>query len=150
MMKNNRGITLIAMVVTIIILGIIAGTIVMVTTDTYEGANIIQFDTYMKTIQKKVDLIIEEGTDYMQMGKTLGTEEKSKLQNILDSDTKNLIETNNVNNSKLRYFNSSDIYNYFELSDVNDEIVVNFENREVISLNGIEKDETMHYVRKGL
>lgn len=150
MMKNNRGITLIAMVVTIIILGIIAGTIIMVTTDTYEGANIIQFDTYMQTIQKQVDLIIEEGTDYMQMGKTLGSEEKSKLQKILDLDTKNLIETNNVNNSKLRYFNSNDIYNYFELSDVNDEIVVNFENREVISLKGIEKDETMHYVRKGL
>lgn len=149
-MKNNRGITLIAMIVTVIILGIIAGTIVMVTTSTYEGSNIIQFDSYMKTIQKKVDLILEEGTDYMQMGKTLGSEEKSKLQTILDLDTQNLIETNNVNNSKLRYFDSNDIYNFFELSDINDEIVVNFENREIISLKGIEKNETMHYVIKGL
>lgn len=149
-MRNNRGITLIAMIVTLMILGIIAGTIVMVTTNTYEGSNLIQFDSYMQTIQKKVDLILEEGTDYMQMGKALGSEEKSKLQKILDSDTKNLIETNNVDNSKLRYFNSNDIYNFFELSDINDAIVVNFENREIISLKGVEKNKTMHYVRKGL
>jgi len=149
-MRNNRGITLIVMIVTIMILGIIAGTIVMTTTSTYEGSSIIQFDAYMSTIQKKVDLVLEEGTDYMQMGKALSSETKEKLQEIIEADTKNLIETDNVNSNKLRYFDGNDIYNFFDLSEINDEIIINFENREIISLKGVEKGKTIYHVRKGL
>ncbi len=149
-MKNNRGITLIILVITIIILAIIGGVIVSTTGDTYESSQIAKFSSSMKMIQKKVDLYLEEGTDISTLGKELNTEQKSKLQTILDSDTRDVIQTTDANSDKIRYFDTEGIYLFFEIVDLNDEIVVNFENREVISLKGINVDGNMYYVLKGL
>lgn len=62
----------------------------------------------------------------------------------------NFVETDSVDEPKLRYFSSSDIETFFDIKDVQDEIVINFANREVISLNGVEKNGVMHYVEYGL
>ena len=58
----------------------------------------------------------------------------------------NSIYTQDLNTAKLRYFSASDIKTIFEIQDVTDEVVVNFANRDVISLNGVDKDGVMHYV----
>lgn len=149
-MKNNRGITLVVLIVTIVILALVAGFIVSSVETTYEDSSIIQFSSYMQMIQKKVDLYVEEGTDIETLGKPLSVIAKNNLQTIIDSDTKNVIETTDVNGSKLRYFSSNDISEDFGINGIVDEIIVNFENREVISLNGVEKDEEMYYVIRGL
>ena len=62
----------------------------------------------------------------------------------------NFVETDSVDEPELRYFSSSDIETFFDIKDVQDEIVINFANREVISLNGVEKNGVMHYVEYGL
>lgn len=149
-MKDNKGITLIAVILTVIILSLLAGVIVFNVNKTYENSSIMQFTSYMKMIQKKVDFYVEEETNYETLGKTLSSSDKTRLQDIINKDTKNLISTNDVNSTELRYFNSDDIYKYFEISNINDEIVVNFENREVISLNGVEKDGNKYYVENGV
>lgn len=149
-MKDNKGITLIAVILTVIILSLLAGVIVFNINKTYENSSIMQFTSYMKMIQKKVDFYVEEETNYETLGKTLSSSDKIRLQDIINKDTKNLISTNDVNSTELRYFNSDDIYKYFEISNINDEIVVNFENREVISLNGVEKDGNKYYVENGV
>ena len=149
-MRNNKGITLISLIVIVIILAMLTGYIVTSVNNTYEKSSIIQFSSYMQMIQKKVDIYVEEGTDIETLGQPLSTENKTRLQEILNSDTKNVIETTDANGSKLRYFSSSDIYEDFEISEINDEVVVNFANREIISLNGVQKDEEMYYVIQGL
>ena len=104
----------------------------------------------MKVIQKKVDLMIEENYDIATLGSELTQSQRNTLQEIINNDTSNYIQTDDVNNSKIRYFSSSDINSIFDIPDVNDDIAVNFSNREVISLNGVEKDGVMHYVEYGL
>ena len=47
---------------------------------------------------------------------------------------------------QLRYFSSDNIEEVFDVPEVYDEIVINFANRDVISLNGVEKNGVMHYV----
>lgn len=149
-MREDKGITLVAAIITVVVLIMLSGVIILGIGNTYENSRVIQFTSYMKMIQKEVDYYAEEGTDATTLGRTLNNTNKERLQNIIRQDTRNLIDTENVNSDQIRYFNSSDIYKYFNIADIEDEIVVNFENREVISLNGIEKNKTMYYVESGL
>ena len=143
-MKNNKGITLIIVIMTVILLVILVGLIAVNSTDTFKNSKIVQFKTYMKAIQKKVDILVEEGNNYLNLGAPLSNEQKTTLQAIINNN--NQIVTRDVTDTGLRYFSSNDIENIFEISGVDDEIVVNFSNRDVISLNGIEKNDVMHYV----
>ena len=147
-MKSNKGVTLIILIVTVIVLTLLTGVTYFSITNTIENSHVIQFESYMKMIQKGVDIEVEEGQDYTKMGSTLSDTVKEKLQNIIDSDTN--VETRSTTSDKLRYFNSTDIDKYFGVAEVNDEIIVNFENREVISLNGVKNNGVMHYVERGL
>ena len=133
-------------IMTVLLLSILAGVIVSSVGNTYENSRAIQFSSYMQIIQKKVDLYVEEGTDYKTLGQTLSAETQTRLQSILDSDPQNKIETTDATSESIRYFNSQDIDNYFNVSDINDEVVVNFANREIISLNGIEQNGSIIYV----
>lgn len=149
-MKNNKGITLIILLCTVIVLLIITGLVLYNGMETYKKSKVVKFEAYMKVIQKKVDLMIEENYDIATLGSELTQSQRNTLQEIIDNDTSNYIQTDDVNNSKIRYFSSSDINSTFDIPDVNDDIAVNFSNREVISLNGVEKDGVMHYVEYGL
>ena len=149
-MKNNKGITLIILLCTVIVLLIITGLVLYNGMETYKRSIVVKFETYMKVIQKKVDLMIQENYDIATLGSELTQSQRNTLQEIINNDTSNYIQTDDVNNSKIRYFSSSDINSIFDIPDVNDDIAVNFSNREVISLNGVEKDGVMHYVEYGL
>lgn len=149
-MKNNKGITLIILLCTVIVLLIITGLVLYNGMETYKRSIVVKFETYMKVIQKKVDLMIEENYDIATLGSELTQSQRNTLQEIIDNDTSNYIQTDDVTNNKIRYFSSSGINDIFDIPDVNDDIAVNFSNREVISLNGVEKDGVMHYVEYGL
>lgn len=149
-MKNNKGITLIILLCTVVVLLIITGLVLYNGMETYKKSKVVKFEAYMKVIQKKVDLMIEENYDIATLGSELTQSQRNTLQEIINNDTSNYIQTDDVNNSKIRYFSSSDINSTFDIPDVNDDIAVNFSNREVISLNGVEKDGVMHYVEYGL
>lgn len=143
-MKSNKGITLIMVIITIVFLSLLITLVVKNGVDTYEKSQVINFETYMKMIQKKVDLLVENGVDYTTIGSPVSDENKTKLQTIINSNS--AIATQNVDSNTLRQFSAEDIANIFEINDVNDEIIVNFANRDVISLNGIKNNNTMHYV----
>lgn len=150
-MKNNRGITLITLIMTVLLLVIIAGLAIKNGTDTFKNTKVVKFETYMKMLQKEVDNILEEGTDYMTLGSPVTGEHKAKLEAIIsDSSVNQFIETTSADEPKLRYFSSSDIQEIFGIKDIEDEIVINFANREIISLNGVEKNGNMYYVEYGL
>ena len=149
-MKKDKGITLITVIITVVLLAIMVGLVITYGIDTFEKSKVVKFETNMKTLQKKVDLSLEEGIDYTTLGSGLSTNQKKTLQTILDNDSNNYIETDDASLTTLRYFSSTDIQEDFGIENIDDEIVVNFANREVISLNGVEKDEVMHYVEYGL
>lgn len=149
-MKNNKGITLIVVMITVVVLAMLTGVIVTSVGNTYENSRAVQFSSYMQMIQKQVDIYVEEGTDYETLGRVLNTEMQERLYTILESDIRGLIDTTDVTSDKIRYFSSSDIDEDFGISEINDEVVVNFANREVISLNGVEKGGYTYYVLRGL
>ena len=147
-MKSQKGITLISTIMTVILVLIISGLAVTNGMETYRNSKVAKFQAYMKMLQKKVDIIIEEGTGYSNLGSDLTEEQKTKLRAIITNDGNQNISTtvDELNSIKLRYFSVSDIEEDFEIKDIQDEIVINFGKREVISLNGVEKDGVTHYV----
>ena len=137
-MEKNKGITLITLIMTVIILLIIAGLSINYWINTYKSSKVMKFETYMKILQKKVDIMIEEGIDYTTVGTALTNGQKDRLQAIMP--------TIDTSEPQLRYFSSDNIEEVFDVPEVYDEIVINFANRDVISLNGVEKNGVMHYV----
>lgn len=52
-MKNDRGVTLTIVIITVLLLVILAGLIINYSRKTYQGSQVIKFQTYMKVLQKK-------------------------------------------------------------------------------------------------
>ena len=144
-MKSNKGITLIIVIMTVVLLTILMGLAITSSIDTYNKSKFISFETNMKLIQKKVDMALEERIDYKTLGHSLNEEQKAKLATIIANDNNDMISTEDPSAETLRYFSSNDINEDFELSDIRGEFVINFANREVISLDGAEKNNVMYY-----
>lgn len=145
MRNSQKGITLIALIITIIITMILATVTVQMGTGSIDNSRVISFVAYMQTIQAKVDFIVQKG-DYINYGEELPSSAESKLQTILNSE--DLLTT--TSSTYLRYFDSTHIASDLEMDNVEDEIVVDFNTREVISLKGIEYEKQMHYTQYSL
>lgn len=136
--QHNKGITIVALTITIIVMLILATVTVNVSLNSIEHSKMVKFVAYMQAIQKKVDLIAEY-EDYTKYGENLTNGQKQQLEEILEIT---------ISNSNIyRAFNTSKILDEFELENIEDNIVVNFETREVISLEGIEYEGKMYYTQ---
>lgn len=141
---NQKGITLIALMLTVIIMIILASVTVYVGTGNIGNSKMVNFVSYMQTIQKKVDFIAEY-ENYSNYGEELTNNNKDLLQNILNSPNESFLTT--LDSTYLKYFDSSHIASDLELENVDDEIVVDFATREVISLNGVKYENKMYYTQ---
>lgn len=141
---NQNGITLISLIITIIVMLILASVTIYVGTGSLDNSRMVSFVSYMQTIQTKVDFIAEY-EDYSNYGEELSSSDKSVLQDILNSEIESFLTT--TDSMHLRYFDSSHIASDLEIENINDEIVVDFNTREVISLNGIEYENEMYYTQ---
>ena len=142
-MRDNRGITLITVIITVVLLIIIVGLAIGYSMDNYNNSKVIKFETYMRAIQKKVDVMLEEGVDYNSIGSALSNDVKTSLASIINSNAN--IVTRDAEEPKLRYLSPADIEHEFDLIGISDEIIVNFANRDIISLNGVEKENVFYY-----
>lgn len=146
--KENKGITIIALVITIVIMLILASVTIYVGTDSVDYSRMVKFTSYMQAIQKQVDEISESG-DYAEYGQGLTADQKERLTQVLENENDTFI-TSDVESEFLKFFNTDDLEQQLELDNIDDEIVVNFETREVISLNGVEHEDKMYYTQYNL
>ncbi len=143
-MKSEKGVTLIIAIMTVLLLMILVGLLVTNGMQTFKDSKVIKFQSYMKIIQKEVDVMVEEQTDYTTVGSTLTESQLAKIQTIVKAGGCYTKEAD-LANAKWRYFSTYDISTIFGISNVSDDIVVNFANRDVVSLKGIEKNGVTHY-----
>ena len=113
-MKNQKGITMISLVITIVILFLLATVSINLSFDTYSVANIQGFISKMKVIQGKVDNIAEETEDvdslsYQKLINLSDEETYDKFLNIISHPEKYNIDTEISWNSEL----DSDPKNYY-------------------------------------
>ena len=144
--KDNKGITLIALVITVLIMITIASVTVYTGIDTYKTSQIERFVIEMQLLQAKVDDLVATNTidDLNNMGlQSVTTEQQIKaITNAFKQD-----EIINANTSKYKVFTKDDILNILDVEDVQDDIMVNFETREIVSTVGIEYKDVVYYTQ---
>lgn len=149
-MKNENGITLVILAVTIIILGIIASLVVVSSLESIDYTKETAFISEMKLIREKVNIANKEidigSTAYENLGKeitTLSPEQKTTIYNLF---TQYNIAT--AEQSKYKYFEPSDLekLGIYNTSNI---VVINFSNLDIISITGVKLDgNTYHTVKE--
>ena len=135
-MKREKGITLVTLIITVVLILILAGVAISSGGNTIDNSKLIQFNTEMQIIQSRVNELIEG--DSIENLNTLG-------QSIPSSKSSQAITASGISSlTEYRYFNkdgleSIDIYN------IDREIIINFSTRDVVDINGVEVDGTKVY-----
>lgn len=145
-MKNQKGITLITLVITIVILIIITGVV------TYNGLKAVNtsqktaFISELEMIQAKVNVIYEERK---------ASTEKVEYYNLIGQDI-SIIDQIRINEALgqtnkdgFKFFNPDDLKN-LDLDNINQEVLINYDTREVVSLNGFTIDGVKYYKLKDI
>ena len=141
MRENQKGITLISLVITIVVLAIITGIAVSASTDSIKSAKRTAFITELEMIQEKVNTIYEKRklneedvAYYNSLGQDVSKVEASKLLQILKGQS----------SMGYLYFSKEDLKK-LDLDNISQDVIINFSTRDVISTTGIEINGNTYY-----
>ena len=149
MLKHNKGITLTALVITIIILGMIVAITISASSPLIDEAKLQEEKTTLLLIQAKWKVEIEkvtfDGTSmFADMG-TVITEGENK--GYLNDEYKVQVDSKWGVEEGIYYKLSQECLNDMGLSDVNTGkgYIVNYSNNDIILESGFEYDGTTYY-----
>lgn len=139
-MYDNKGVTLVATAITIIILLIIVGVTYSVGTDSYQVATMTGYVARMNMVQQQVNIAsIRKANGDTSVDMYGTTIPNNKIQNA-----KNAIG-NNDDLSNYRYFTKADLKRYLGLDGIDETVIVNFNTRVIYSIDAIKYKGKMYY-----
>lgn len=156
-MKKKDGITMIALVVTVMIMLLISSVAINVSLEVYNQAKLQNFMSQLKVIQSKVDNLAESGEDVSSYGVPLRelpveSEAYQIFQKIITNPTQY-----NINMESWNEALDGTMQNYYYLNEENLKVlglknqtmsvVINFQTRNVIAQKSI-KIEGKEYYRQ--
>ncbi len=144
--KDNKGITLIALVITIIIMSVLVTVVTYSGIDTYKNAKVTNFVAQMKLIQSKVDDLVQNKTKEEINNLGLNEVTTSEQINAINTAYNNQEILSNVI-SEYKVFTTNQLLDIFEIEDIESDIMVNFTTREVVSVNGIDNEGKNFYTQ---
>ena len=143
--KDNKGITLVALIITVILMLILTSVTAYTGINTYKNAQVTKFITQMQLIQGKVDQLKE--SKKIEELNLIGTEVPSDKETIITRAYNNGEITDNQINS-YRFFSSDNMKEQLDLEEgIDGEIIINFTTREVVSTTGVEYEEKLYYTQ---
>ena len=155
-MKKEKGITLIALVITVVVLLILASVSIQYGTETIENTRLQGFYMQLEIIQKRVDVIsstnesystningVETTIELKESGNNLTSEQIEFLQNVLEQGEITITTANNF-----KYFTIQDLEEKLDLHNMEYNVFIDFENRIVVAENGIDIEGKKYYILK--
>ena len=140
-LKEEKGITLITLVITILIMLILAGITVTSGLESVEMTKQTSMITQLEMIQEKVNTIYEKGKlnqedieYYYSLGQDISTLDEQKRKELLKD----------IPQEEYRYFSQEGL-KQLELDNISQDVIINFKTRDVISVNGILIDKIIYY-----
>ena len=137
-MRDMRGITLISLIITIILLLILAGIGINAGIPTINLAEFTQFKDELKILQTKVNELNQKKET------EIGTKELTENQKNIISE--NIANTNNEIISGFRYCSSEYIQNNLGINTLERDYLINIEYRYVIAVEGYEYKGKKYYM----
>lgn len=144
---KESGITLVALILTIILLLILATITAYNGIDSYKKSKVMKFIAEMQLIQGKVDAMANSN-EYNRIGTAASGAGMESLSAAIENNE--LTSNESANSENYRYLTVNDIANYLEIDNATSDIIVNFNTREVISVDGIDYNGEQHYTQYSL
>lgn len=151
-LSNEKGVTLVALVITIVLLGIILSIAIDTSTTSLDNVKLKRFYTQLELVQKRVDDIITTNESYVNnsgqivylknVGVALTSTQTASLQTILSKEGVGLSA------STFKYFTKEQLETILDLRDIDYNVFVNFDTRTVVAENGIKIGDKTYYVLK--
>lgn len=147
MKTKEKGVTLIALVTTIVVLIILSSIGITAGTSTIRYMNFSRFKEELKILQTKVNELNQNNKT--EIGQEL-TEEQKDIFNI--TTISNIIYNGKTEEEKekiqdgFRYYNTDNIKNDLELESIKREYLINVEYRYIICYKGFEYDGITYYM----
>ena len=141
MLSQNKGITLITLAITIIVLAILTTVTINVGYDTYKDMVVTGYVSRMNIIQSRVNIIsqkIEQGdTSYDNVGTAI-----NQLNDELIS--KAAIALNGENISDFKYYNTEAL-NALGIEKIEQDVFINLNTRKIYSVDGVNYEGQTYY-----
>ncbi len=185
MLKNEKGITLLILVIMVMVLGILLYAGINAGTTSVAEVNLQNFSYEMQQIQGRVDSIhekmsMEDEPTYVRLGEgapigqnvTVAEANKKDPNNPDKPTAKELLNDEKIVNPAVdyndisiqsnkkyypetgitayRYLSPADLKSDLGITNAKNSVIINFETREVISLEGFNYYGTTYYTRKQL
>ena len=147
-LKNNKGITLIALIVTIIILLVLSTIAIYTGFDTIRSSKFMAFKTEMQLLQASIDEYYSSNKDvFNSKGINLTDEQKniftvSEVSNILSSKKENIANLQNG----FKYYTEDILVNDLQIEGITRDYFINIDKRIIISSEPFEYDGINHYM----
>ncbi len=135
-LTHKKGVTLISLVVTILILTILATIGISAGTSTLKNVRINEFNVALKTIQTRVNSILEEEPTAETLN-LLGQSISGLAANKQSAITTALA---GQSSDGFRYFNKQDLET-IGVKEIDREVIINFTTKEVVDINGVENTD---------
>lgn len=156
-MKKETGITMVALVITIILMSILILAAVNYGVNSLDTIKFQNFRYELEQVQGKVDTIYEKiklgEEDYLTLGANIteNLEAENTLQMVTGVNYSNILESQMDNYyyqgvfTYYRYLTQYDVQNIFDISSEPGDMIINFKTREVISVKGFTFDDRTYY-----
>ena len=153
-MKNEKGITLVALIIIVAILLIIASVSIYSGKESLDNVNLNNFYMQLEIVQKRVDDIATTSERYLDengneidiknTGQELNQNQKEKLIKILEA---NNIDSNSIIEN-FRYFTVQKIKDVLDLPEIEYNLFINFEKRIIVAEKGMVVDGISYHLLK--
>lgn len=166
-LKSERGITLVVLVITVIIMAILVSTGVRYGISSYDKVKLQNFSYELQQIQGRVDSVsqkmkMDESSYFIYLdGKTMGVNvgaSKAALDTLkkvkridyvgASSSDKDLYPL--TGEAIYRYYSVRSLEEDLDIKNASQDVIINFKTREVISVNGINFEGKIYYRLKDL
>ena len=171
-MKNERGITLLVLVLTVVIMMILVGTGIAYGTNSISEVRLQNFSYELQQIQGQVNALYEKmkmdpNTEYISVasikdGNTLGADVRLQSEALATlykvktdinydkpynqmTDSEKARHYANQYETIFRYFSAEDLEEIFNIKNSKRDVIINFKTREVISVDGVVCDEIEYH-----
>lgn len=146
--KESKGITLVALIMTVVIMLILASTATYTGIKSYKTSEQIKFVSQMQLIQAKVDELVQDKEfDSSTVGETLTEAQKQIANKAVDNNEFSIPTIEDDVEKYVRYFNKYALSKDLDIDNVEEDIIINFKTREVMSTVGFEYDGTIYFAQ---
>ena len=150
-MRDEKGITMLILVITVILTLLIAVTATYSGIDTYKGMRVKTFSEQLKIVRERVAVVKDKASTNSEINLNSLGKSLDELDDTLKESVTNAINNSDelsVNSANYRYFDSKDLKDDLGIDIESFAVAIDFERTVVIGVYGIEYEGQGVYTQK--